>query len=169
MKNGIAGEAAKELSGIESERPKSASKQAGGAQAGQAESTSGRVRPTEQTSSAGSKQASQGLNSGTAEQTEQSHSAATDAEPRDPNKKYYKVNCEARNESGLMPDVVWRRLVEKAGKRYVVLQADTDLTQVSVENFGGEGCWPKLWSLNPEIQNPHKVPGGTKVVFGANR
>jgi hypothetical protein len=83
----------------------------------------------------------------------------------DPSKRYYKVNCEARNDKGLMPDVVWKRLVEKSGKQHVVLAAETDLTQVSVENFGGEGCWPKLWSLNPAIENPHRVPLGTKVVF----
>lgn len=87
------------------------------------------------------------------------------ADPKAPKKKTYRVNCQTRNSEGLMPNVVWKRLVEKAGKEFVILETDTDLTALARDVMGGEECWPKIWSLNPQIQNPHDVPAGTRVNF----
>jgi hypothetical protein len=51
---------------------------------------------------------------------------------------------------------------------YVVKSGDT-LSGISQQVYGQPWMWPKLWSLNPQIQNPHWVyPGDQIRLTGVN-
>lgn len=45
---------------------------------------------------------------------------------------------------------------------YVVKKGDT-LSKISQQVYGQPWTWPKLWSLNPQIQNPHWVYPGDQI------
>lgn len=45
---------------------------------------------------------------------------------------------------------------------YVVKSGDT-LSKISQQVYGQPWNWPKLWSLNPQIQNPHWVYPGDQI------
>jgi LysM domain len=61
---------------------------------------------------------------------------------------------------------------EPAGSRggagtYVVKTGDT-LSKISESVYGKPWMWPKLWSQNPQIQNPHWIYPGDQVRLGAS-
>lgn len=45
---------------------------------------------------------------------------------------------------------------------YVVRSGDT-LSKISQQVYGQPWMWPKLWSLNPQIQNPHWIYPGDQI------
>ncbi len=45
---------------------------------------------------------------------------------------------------------------------YVVQTGDT-LSKISQQVYGQPWAWPKLWSLNPQIQNPHWIYPGDQI------
>jgi hypothetical protein len=49
---------------------------------------------------------------------------------------------------------------------YLVKPGDT-LSKIAAEAFGQRLMWPKLWSLNPQIQNPHWIYPGDQIVLDA--
>lgn len=49
---------------------------------------------------------------------------------------------------------------------YVVKPGDT-LSKIASQAFGQRLMWPKLWSLNPQIQNPHWIYPGDQIVLDA--
>lgn len=54
----------------------------------------------------------------------------------------------------------WRN----APRRYVVQPGDT-LWDISRRYLGSPWYWPKLWSRNPQIQNPHWIFPGNLIMF----
>jgi LysM domain len=50
---------------------------------------------------------------------------------------------------------------------YTVKAGDT-LSRISEQAFGQRLMWPKLWSLNPQIQNPHWIYPGDQVMLSPN-
>lgn len=50
---------------------------------------------------------------------------------------------------------------------YTVKSGDT-LSKIAEQAFGQRLMWPKLWSLNPQIQNPHWIYPGDQVMLSAN-
>jgi hypothetical protein len=65
------------------------------------------------------------------------------------------------------PPVPGTRRVLAAGEApdsYVVQTGDT-LFDICDQLLGEASYWPKLWSLNPEIKNPHYVFPGMKIRF----
>lgn len=50
---------------------------------------------------------------------------------------------------------------------YTVKAGDT-LSKIAEQAFGQRLMWPKLWSLNPQIQNPHWIYPGDQVMLSAN-
>ncbi len=54
-----------------------------------------------------------------------------------------------------------------ASGTYTVKAGDT-LSKISEQAFGQRLMWPKLWSLNPQIQNPHWIYPGDQVMLSAN-
>lgn len=49
---------------------------------------------------------------------------------------------------------------------YLVKPGDT-LSKIASQAFGQRLMWPKLWSLNPQIQNPHWIYPGDQIVLDA--
>lgn len=49
---------------------------------------------------------------------------------------------------------------------YTVKAGDT-LSKIAEQAFGQRLMWPKLWSLNPQIQNPHWIYPGDQVMLTA--
>jgi LysM domain len=51
-----------------------------------------------------------------------------------------------------------------ASGMYTVKAGDT-LSKIAEQAFGQRLMWPKLWSLNPQIQNPHWIYPGDQVML----
>lgn len=51
-----------------------------------------------------------------------------------------------------------------AAGMYTVKAGDT-LSKIAEQAFGQRLMWPKLWSLNPQIQNPHWIYPGDQVML----
>jgi hypothetical protein len=49
---------------------------------------------------------------------------------------------------------------------YVVQTGDT-LSKISQQVYGQPWLWPRLWSQNPQIQNPHWIYPGDQIVLSA--
>jgi hypothetical protein len=52
----------------------------------------------------------------------------------------------------------------EAPEEYIVERGDT-LFDICDQFLGEPGYWPKLWSYNPEVRNPHFIYPGTKLKF----
>ena len=55
----------------------------------------------------------------------------------------------------------------EAPRSYTVEEGDT-LYDICDQLIDNSDYWPKLWSLNPDIKNPHFIEAGTKLRFYAN-
>lgn len=60
----------------------------------------------------------------------------------------------------ISPQASWRN----APRRYVVQPGDT-LWDISRRYLGSPWYWPKLWTRNPQIQNPHWIFPGNLILF----
>jgi hypothetical protein len=60
----------------------------------------------------------------------------------------------------------WEAFFEESGveKNYKVQSGDT-LYDISKTLFGDPGFWPKIWSLNSKITNPHIIEKGQVIYF----
>lgn len=63
------------------------------------------------------------------------------------------------------PNEVWEEAAKKATDPSYVIQKGDNLWDISKTFFGDPNFWPKLWSLNPEIYNPHEILPKGQVVF----
>lgn len=55
---------------------------------------------------------------------------------------------------------------EPTGGVYLVKPGDT-LSKISGQVFGQRLMWPKLWSMNPQIQNPHWIYPGDQILLSS--
>ncbi|AKU91039.1 LysM peptidoglycan-binding domain-containing protein [Vulgatibacter incomptus] len=53
------------------------------------------------------------------------------------------------------------------GNKHVVEKGDT-LWDLSEKVLGSPWSWPKVWSYNPQIENPHWIYPGDEINFGPN-
>lgn len=60
---------------------------------------------------------------------------------------------------------IWSLVAGQSGMRSYKTQKGDTLWEISEMLFGDGFFWPKVWSLNPEITNPHDVPPGTILSF----
>jgi len=61
--------------------------------------------------------------------------------------------------------VIWSLVAGQSGVRTYKTQKGDTLWDISEMLFGDGFFWSKVWSLNPEITNPHDVPPGTVLSF----
>jgi hypothetical protein len=75
------------------------------------------------------------------------------------------ISCKTKDSMSRIPSVVWNRMVKKAGVKEYITPSDQSLPEISIAIFGEPDCWPKLWSQNPEIENPHDIAKNTKILI----
>ncbi len=64
------------------------------------------------------------------------------------------------------PTKSWGSILEKSGvQRYYLVQRGDTLYGISQVLFGDPSFWPKIWSLNAMITNPHKIEKGQIIYF----
>ena len=66
---------------------------------------------------------------------------------------------------GKIPDSEWNEVADRLGEdRYVVQKGDY-LWKISQRFFGSGFYYAKIWSLNPQITNPHEIEPGMVLLF----
>ncbi|MCB0406993.1 MAG: hypothetical protein KDD34_02250 [Bdellovibrionales bacterium] len=68
------------------------------------------------------------------------------------------ISCKTKDAKGRIPDIIWKKMVEKARQETYLTDGKKTLPEISEEIFKEKECWPKLWSLNPQIENPYVIP-----------
>lgn len=63
-----------------------------------------------------------------------------------------------------IPNHEWNEIAKATTDKYVVVQGD-NLWQISKRLFGSGFYYPKIWSLNPYITNPHLIEPGMTLLF----
>lgn len=67
-----------------------------------------------------------------------------------------------KNAPGILPE-------EAQGNTGIhVVQTGDTLSKISQQAYGQPWMWPKLWSLNPQIQNPHWIYPGDQIRLTAS-
>ena len=82
-----------------------------------------------------------------------------------PQKEPQLASCETKNSQSLIPEEVWQKKIEEAGVVSFKLEKAMTLPEVSIQIFGEESCWPKIWSFNPQIENPYELNKGDEIQF----
>lgn len=62
-------------------------------------------------------------------------------------------------------DVTWRDLVGQKGSEVYRIRSGDNLWSISKVFFGDGFYWPKIWSLNDNIVNPHLIEPGNSIRF----
>lgn len=63
------------------------------------------------------------------------------------------------------PNLEWQSLVgERRSEMYNISSGDT-LWGISETFFGDGNYWPKVWSINSKIKNPHMISPGNRIAF----
>jgi len=62
-------------------------------------------------------------------------------------------------------NVIWELVTEQSGQQSYKTQKGDTLWDISEMLFGDGFFWPKVWSLNPDITNPHDVNPGAVLNF----
>ncbi len=70
------------------------------------------------------------------------------------------TNDNSQSTISFMPKASWNN----APRKYIVQPGDT-LWDISRRFLGSPWYWPKLWSKNPHIQNPHWIFPGNRIFF----
>src|SRR5690606_8904676 len=66
----------------------------------------------------------------------------------------------AKYVEGKIPDAEWDEIATKAQLDRYVVQQDDWLWKISQRLFGSGFYYSKIWSLNPQITNPHEIEPG---------
>ncbi len=66
---------------------------------------------------------------------------------------------------GKIPDAEWDEIATKAQLDRYVIQQDDWLWKISQKLFGSGFYYSKIWSLNPQITNPHEIEPGMTLLF----
>lgn len=66
---------------------------------------------------------------------------------------------------GKIPDDEWDEIATKAQLDRYVVQKDDWLWKISQRLFGSGFYYSKIWSLNPQITNPHEIEPGMTLLF----
>lgn len=74
-------------------------------------------------------------------------------------------SCDTKNSESRIPKEVWQAKLKEAGVTSYKIENVISLPEVSVQVFGEESCWPKIWSLNPHIGNPYDLAIGDEIQF----
>lgn len=75
------------------------------------------------------------------------------------------LSCKTRDATSRIPPVVWNHLLKKAGVSQYTVKGSETLPEVSEAIFGEAECWPKIWSQNPAIENPHDLSQNLQIVL----
>jgi len=71
----------------------------------------------------------------------------------------------AKYVEGKIPDAEWDEIATKAQLDRYVIQQDDWLWKISQKLFGSGFYYSKIWSLNPQITNPHEIEPGMTLLF----
>lgn len=62
-------------------------------------------------------------------------------------------------------DEEWRSITQSSSTLTYVVQKNDWLYKISKKLFGNGLYYPKIWSMNPQITNPHEIEPGMQLVF----
>lgn len=62
-------------------------------------------------------------------------------------------------------EIQTENLTDVEEHKVVVVKKGDTLWELCEQNMGDPFLWPKIWALNPEIENPHIIEPGDKVHF----
>lgn len=62
-------------------------------------------------------------------------------------------------------DEEWRSITQSSSTMTYIVQKDDWLFKISKKLFGSGLYYPKIWSMNPHITNPHEIEPDTQLVF----
>lgn len=65
-------------------------------------------------------------------------------------------------------DMLWETAVKNSNAQNYAIQPKDSLWEISEVVFGDPNFWPKLWSLNKSIFNPHEISIGATLSFISN-
>lgn len=71
----------------------------------------------------------------------------------------------AKYVEGKIPDAEWDEIATKAQLDRYQVQQDDWLWKISQKLFGSGFYYSKIWSLNPQITNPHEIEPGMVLLF----
>ncbi len=71
----------------------------------------------------------------------------------------------AKYVEGKIPDAEWDEIATKAQLDRYQVQQDDWLWKISQKLFGSGFYYSKIWSLNPQITNPHEIEPGMTLLF----
>ncbi len=66
-------------------------------------------------------------------------------------------------------DDEWNCALTKVHNYTYVVRPGESMSSISVKEFGTYDYWPKIWSLNPDIENPHDLKVGKKLKFSDSK
>lgn len=64
-----------------------------------------------------------------------------------------------------VPEDKWNELIQSKSAEQYRIQKDDNLWDISKTLFGDGNYWPKVWSLNSKIQNPHIISTNNTIQF----
>lgn len=65
----------------------------------------------------------------------------------------------------VIPLSEWRQMAKRRNMNHYGVQKDDNLWQISSIFFGSGHYWPKVWSFNGDITNPHQIEPGKLISF----
>ena len=71
----------------------------------------------------------------------------------------------AKQVEGRIPDSEWNEIAAQASTDRYVVQEGEWLWKISQRLFGSGFYYSKIWSLNPQITNPHEIEPGLVLLF----
>ncbi len=86
----------------------------------------------------------------------------------DPDYEKHLYNLYKKHHSQAISTSDWRQLISQKNVNVYLMQKGDNLWDVSKVLFGDPNYWPKLWSVNANLSNPHRVSVGhqLQVIMG---
>ena len=83
----------------------------------------------------------------------------------EPNRDFEERLSRIYKRSSLMPEEKWDAMVMRQRSEAFKVRKGSTLSGISMQLFGDQSYWPKLWSENGMLENPHVISPGRQIHF----